>query len=119
MQHIEQFKRLLVNEIHERTSLYYTKPRNKFPCTDSEFVAVFGEQLNRFSPAKRTYRSAENEISKNNSNQSLDNSTTKDDLEWFQKNINDAKGHETSNGQLRIIFHLDQNYYMSKKILTM
>ena len=58
-QHIEQFKKLLVNEIHKRLPLHYTKSGKqliKFPCTDSEFVAVFGKQLNRFSPAKRTYQ---------------------------------------------------------------
>ncbi|CAG8699691.1 852_t:CDS:1 [Cetraspora pellucida] len=57
-QHIEQFKRLLVNEIHKKLSLHYTKTGKqliKFPCTDSEFVAVFGNYLSRFSPAKRTY----------------------------------------------------------------
>ncbi|CAJ0838038.1 13860_t:CDS:2 [Entrophospora sp. SA101] len=28
----------------------------RFPCTDSEYVAVFGKELNWFSPAKRTYQ---------------------------------------------------------------
>ena len=59
MQHIEQFKKLLANEIHKQLPLHYTKSGKqpiKFPCTDSEFVAGFGKQLNRFSPAKRTYQ---------------------------------------------------------------
>jgi hypothetical protein len=162
MQHIEQFKKLLVNEIHKRLPLHYTKSGKqliKFPCTDSEFVAIFGKQLNRFSPAKRIYQCIfkgyaaeamlgellgdkqwgtryyeanqksfvqlylqENEVCENNLNQSLESygiSNIKTvtivppemTVEWFQENIKDAKGHETSGGQLRIRFRLDQEYY--------
>ena len=158
-QHIEQFKKLLVNEIHKRLPLHYTKSGKqliKFPCTDSEFVAVFGKQLNRFSPAKRTYQcifkgneaeamlgqllgdeqwgtryyeanqksfiqlyTQESEIN-NNSNQSCDISNINKmvtvvppemTVEWFQENIKDAKGHETSGGQLRIRFRLAQEHF--------
>ncbi|CAJ0634243.1 7976_t:CDS:2 [Entrophospora sp. SA101] len=42
-----------------RLSLHYNKSGKqpiRFPCTDSEYVAVFGKELNWFSPAKRTYQ---------------------------------------------------------------
>ncbi|CAJ0627783.1 7331_t:CDS:1 [Entrophospora sp. SA101] len=162
MQHIEQFKNLLVNEIHKRFPLHYTKSGKqliKFPCTDSEFVAIFGKQLNQFSPAKCIYQCIfkgyaaeamlgellgdkqwgtryyeanqksfvqlylqENVVCENNSNQSLESYDISNiktvtivppemTVEWFQENIKDAKGHETSGGQLRIRFCLDQEYY--------
>nr|CAG8470122.1 15315_t:CDS:2 [Entrophospora candida] len=36
-------------------------------------------------------------------------------VEWFQENIKDAKWHETSDGQLKIGFRLDQECYIIYK----
>ncbi|CAG8706776.1 14038_t:CDS:2, partial [Racocetra fulgida] len=130
LQHVEQFKQILVNEIHKRLSLHYTKSDKqliKFPCTDSEFVAVFESQLSSFLPAKRVYwcvfKGCEAEsILENLLDQSLESYNISNfksikivppemTVEWFQESIKDSKGHQTLGGQLRIRFCLDQEYY--------
>ncbi|CAG8497329.1 4452_t:CDS:2 [Racocetra persica] len=134
VQHIEQFKKLIVNEIHKKLSLHYTmtgKQLIKFPCTDSEFIAVFGNYLSRFSPAKHTYwcifkgYNAE-DILRNllgdeqwgtryyeNNQKSYVQFVVPPEItvEWFQEKIKDARGHQTSGGQLRIRFCIDQEYF--------
>ncbi|CAG8676330.1 20218_t:CDS:2 [Cetraspora pellucida] len=94
----------------------------KFLCTDSEFVAVFGNYLSRFSLAKHTYcynqksyvqlYLQENKIDEDVSNiKTIKVIPPEMTVEWFQEKIKDIKGHQTLDGQLRIRFHINQEHY--------
>ncbi|CAG8853915.1 32339_t:CDS:1, partial [Gigaspora margarita] len=53
--HIAEFKRMLVYAIQKRLPLHFSRSGKqlvKFPCTESQFVGVFGRYITRFSPAK-------------------------------------------------------------------
>ncbi|CAG8725890.1 8126_t:CDS:2 [Gigaspora margarita] len=139
--HIAEFKRMLVHAIQKQLPFHFShlgKQLVKFPCTENQFVSVFGENADNILSeifenqqwGTRFYNSGqcayiilyiENLNQQQLSLLQKENSQTESSLkkqsiqpemhiQWYTESLSDMKGHSISLGYISMIFRIDRDY---------